>query len=71
MEFAGKTALVTGGTRGIGAATALALARAGADVAITGRRLDEAASKIRDEIRALGRRCELIKADHGTLLDPS
>ena len=64
MELSGKIALVTGGTRGIGAAAAVALARAGADIAITGRRLDDQAARVRDEIRSFGRRCELVKADH-------
>jgi 3-oxoacyl-[acyl-carrier protein] reductase len=64
MQLAGKIALVTGGTRGIGAATAVALADEGADIAITGRRLDDQAEKVRHEIQRLGRRCELIKADH-------
>jgi 3-oxoacyl-[acyl-carrier protein] reductase len=64
MQLSGKIALVTGGTRGIGAASAVALAREGADLAITARRLDDQASKVRDEIRSLGRRCELIRADH-------
>src|SRR6185295_13896088 len=54
MKLSGKVALVTGGTRGIGAATALALARDGADVAITGRRLDEEAKATRDAIVKLG-----------------
>ena len=63
MELSGKTALVTGGTRGIGAATAIALAEAGADVAIVGRRLDDAAKSVSEAIGALGRRCEIIQAD--------
>jgi 3-oxoacyl-[acyl-carrier protein] reductase len=69
MNLSGKVALVTGGTRGIGAAAALALARAGADVAVTGRRLDEAAHATRNKIINLGRRCELIRADHGLPAD--
>jgi len=65
MNLTEKTALVTGGTRGIGAATALALAREGADVAIAGRRMDSEAAAVRDRIAALGRRCEVIQADCG------
>ncbi|MBC8096849.1 MAG: SDR family NAD(P)-dependent oxidoreductase, partial [Akkermansiaceae bacterium] len=65
MNLSGKVALVTGGTRGIGAAAAIALAREGADVAINGRRMDEAASATRDAIIKLGRRCEIIPADCG------
>ena len=57
--------LVTGGTKGIGAATAIALAREGADVAIVGRRLDAEAKETRRRIEALGRRCLLILADVG------
>jgi len=63
MNLSGKVAFVTGGTRGIGAATAIALAKAGADVAIAARRLDDEANKTRDAIVATGRRCELVQAD--------
>jgi NAD(P)-dependent dehydrogenase (short-subunit alcohol dehydrogenase family) len=58
-----KVALVTGGTKGIGAATAIALARAGAAVAIIGRHDDAEAAATKKEIEVLGRRCEVIPAD--------
>lgn len=51
--LAGRKALITGATSGIGAATARALARAGADVALTGRRTDRL-QQLRDEITAAG-----------------
>ncbi len=65
MELAGRVALVTGGSRGIGAATALALGRAGADVAITYVSRPERAAEVVDALRALGRQALAIEADSG------
>jgi len=48
LTFAGKVALVTGGTSGIGRATSIALARAGAHVVITGRREIEGEQVLQD-----------------------
>ena len=63
MKLTNKTCLVTGGTRGIGAAAAIAFAKEGADVAIVGRTEDDDARQTLKAIRALGRRGELILAD--------
>ena len=54
-SLAGRVALVTGGSRGIGRGIALALARAGADVAINYRREADEAEKVVAEIAAMGR----------------
>jgi NAD(P)-dependent dehydrogenase (short-subunit alcohol dehydrogenase family) len=55
FSLEGKVALVTGGSRGIGEATAKVLAKAGADVAVTSRKLPEL-ERVASEIRKLGRR---------------
>ncbi len=65
MDLQGKVALVTGGTKGIGAATAIELARNGADVAINGRYDDDEAAQTKAAVEALGRRCEVVVADVG------
>lgn len=62
-SLAGKRALVTGASRGLGKAIALSLARAGADVAITFEKSVEKAQAVADEIRALGRNGVAIQAD--------
>jgi len=56
MELAGQVALVTGGSRGIGRATALAFAQAGADIGFCHLNDDEQAAETAAEITALGRR---------------
>src|SRR5207344_1540703 len=56
MKLAGKIALVTGGSRGIGRATALAFAAEGADIAFCHLDDDGKAGETAAEIRALGRR---------------
>ena len=61
----GRTALVTGGSRGIGRAVAVLLARAGADVAIGYRSRVGDADAVAGEVRALGRRAVLIGGDLG------
>ena len=62
LELKGKRALVTGGSRGIGKAIALELAKAGADVAVNFRRDGEAAAETVKEIEALGRKARAYSA---------
>ena len=59
----GKRALVTGGSRGVGRATALMLARSGADVGIGYRSRDAEAAEVVEEIRTLGVRAFAEAAD--------
>ncbi|ARP77960.1 SDR family oxidoreductase [Bordetella genomosp. 6] len=63
MEFQGKAALVTGGTRGIGAAIVRRLAQKGAAVAFTYASSDRAAAELARELGASGARILAIKAD--------
>jgi 2-deoxy-D-gluconate 3-dehydrogenase len=61
FSLAGKAALVTGSTRGLGAAMARAVAAAGADIALHGR--DDRESEVAEEIRSLGVRVVTLGAD--------
>jgi NAD(P)-dependent dehydrogenase (short-subunit alcohol dehydrogenase family) len=71
MDLAGKAALVTGGTMGIGAAIAVELARRGADIAIAARNLGEPAEAVRERVMTAGRRCLLLAADFARAEDCS
>ena len=59
----GKVALVTGASRGIGAGTAVVLARHGADVVVNYHRSPQQAEEVCERIRALGRRALPVRAD--------
>lgn len=63
LPLAGKVALVTGSSQGIGRATALRLAQSGADVVVNYRSNASAAEEVKAGIELLGRRCIAIKAD--------
>lgn len=62
-ELTGKVALVTGSSRGIGQAIALALAEAGADIVVNCLRRAEEAQAVAQRVGELGRRCASIQAD--------
>jgi len=62
LTLSGRVALVTGASRGIGRGIALALARAGADIAVNYRREAEAAAAVVTEICAMGRRAKAYNA---------
>jgi len=64
FDLSGRVAVVTGANTGIGQGIAVALAQAGADVALVGR---TAASETADKVRALGRRAEIVSADLSTI----
>ncbi|TVY11072.1 SDR family oxidoreductase [Paenibacillus cremeus] len=61
FDLSGKTAAITGATRGIGRAMAFALAEAGADIALLQRQVNQL--EVKEEIERLGRKCEIIPCD--------
>lgn len=63
IDLTGKVAIITGASRGIGAATAELFAKVGADVVITYTKNTNAAKEVADRISRFGRRCLTIKAD--------
>jgi 3-oxoacyl-[acyl-carrier protein] reductase len=69
LGLEGKKAIVTGGSVGIGASIALALAREGCDVAINYRRHDTEAKAVVAKIEAMGRRGLAVKADVASYAD--
>ena len=68
MDLTGKVSLITGGKR-IGAVVALALARAGSDVALVYNRSRDEADETAAAVRALGRRAFTVKADVSNAAD--
>lgn len=64
FDLSGKTAIVTGANTGIGQGIAVALAEAGAEVALVGR---SSADETAEKVRALGRKAALIRADLSTI----
>lgn len=72
LQFANKVALITGGARGIGKATALKLAHSGCDVAIIYYNSSDEAQTLVEEIKGLGRKALAIQAnvaDHQSVKD--
>lgn len=69
ISLTGKAALITGGSRGIGAAAVKLFAQAGADVVFNYRSRSDAAAQVAQEARKHGTRIEYSKADLGRMAD--
>lgn len=63
LDLEGRTALVTGGSRGIGAAISLALAKRGADVAVNYHASKDGAETVAEQIREMGRKAIAVQGD--------
>ncbi len=68
MRLKSKTAIITGGTSGIGKATALRFAEEGADLVVTGRRIS-LGKAVEAECSSMGVRCVFVEADHSKVED--
>jgi 3-oxoacyl-[acyl-carrier protein] reductase len=68
-DLKNRIALVTGGSRGIGAAVAIALAKTGADVAVNYRERADAANAVCSEITGMGRKAIAVQADVSVAAD--
>ena len=66
FSLEGQVALITGGSRGIGGATAIGFAKAGADVAVTSRKLPDL-ERVANEVRSLGRRALAVETHVGRM----
>lgn len=66
FSLEGQVALITGGSRGMGEATALAFARTGADVAVTSRKLPDL-ERVATEVRNLGRKALAVETHLGRM----
>ncbi len=68
MDFTDQVALITGGSRGIGAACARQFAEAGAHVGLVYRSHDEEAREVQAAVEALGRKALLLQGDVASLV---
>ena len=69
MDLNGRVALITGGSRGVGAATAIKLARHGCNVAINCNQSMDLANKVAEECQSLGVKALVVKGDVASNLD--
>jgi len=69
IDLSGKVAIVTGGTRGIGAQIVRTLAKQGADVALNYRKSAAEAEELIKELEAMGRKCIAVQADVSSFAD--
>ena len=69
INLTGKVVLITGGSRGIGAACSILFAQAGADIAFTYKSNKISADKIKSQVETLGRKCLPVKCEISSFTD--